>query len=543
MTLEDDIRSLIDDPTSYIKQLAPEECDYILELGVRPGDETPTGDMVRRLDAFRRFVREVEGTIRSPISVHMDNTTIYIGDQLLSESSAEILSPYTLMDLNTLCQNLILQDYVFHLPNEHVDDAEINERLGEPVLIPLPDYENDPPLIGALNSIWRQAKRLREVSYPSEEEDLNAMESAWQQVLGEDIDLKRVRQRSATTPVEDTSSTPAERSEEQMGLFDLVLGFLNFLDRRVRSSRSEPSEEYLEAIELNLPPDIPQSRDNTELARDGVGSDSPLVTREMLNFIQNVYEQVARPSEVRSYVNSANARAAFNMLVANAIGLPYSPSIVRVPFISHMLSNGLIAQDNLRDVATIQSAIGPTRAGFEDNALLPTITIQLPVFLSVLLHRTRSLEDSWMQLAEMRAEATAYRRRRVELLHELQHGSRHAAERIRAALLEDVARWKRTLGWQFASAGTLAVTSTTLGGGLAATILSSVAAALFAGQLDAEGRSALARKLRAHEWYLANLGFSARACMDSLARIESLWGVPLSTSFRAQMDRLSHIRS
>jgi hypothetical protein len=468
--------------------------EYLLETGARhlPAQGEPsTVPVGSSLLEFREFVAKIESQVSQPLRVLMDTTTIWTAKELVSGNTGE-LTPNTLLDLDTFVRNVVLYDCIFHLPNPELDPYEINEHIGEPVVIKLPVSELG--LQSVLFDIWYLAKEtlhdkmLMGKRGTSAIDDFRAIETGWRQVLG------------------DVLKTPLTGGE----LFD-IHNYMHFW------SASSASQLARQLRKISLGEKLTYRPENVKTFR---------------HFVVQ-------------FVGETNLRAAFNLLLADSIGLPYSPNLARLPFYYHLFRNAKVTHEKLRDVQIIQAEL---REEFARSMAGLSDAIQLPVLLTAILSRIDSLKQFWDKLKQLRSSATPYRRRRAELLEALRKGASKDVDKLRRAVRDDAKAWKKKLastavlkGLPMASAFTVAPI---LGGGLAPQILATVAAVaaiVKGGDLNAQARATIARRFRPQEWFLTDVGTSARGLLDAFEKVDELWnpGWDLRRRYKARLQQLA----
>jgi hypothetical protein len=214
-----------------------------------------------------------------------------------------------------------------------------------------------------------------------------------------------------------------------------------------------------------------------------------------------------------------------NLRVASLLDLPYASSVFRAPFRRIMSSQALAAEEKLRVVEITKESAGK-RAGARG-----TIT-GLPVFLAAVLSRIDNLEQFWPAVGQLRAEASALRRRRGDLEQTLADQGSKAQMRTEIQLAKAVAREAQTLSSQLRVpvAGAAAAFVAAAISGPAAAALAAIGALSLWEKMDAATYELLvARFRRPYEIFLNNVGEEAAAMHSGLPRIARIWQMPESS--------------
>jgi hypothetical protein len=416
-----------------------------------------------RISLLRDWVGEVSNSTPGT-SVFMDNTTLYSGFSLVGGSGrTRSLSANTLLDLDTFVRCAILFDHISHLEaagslrgEAHYFDSRIlNEELG-----------NEPVII----------------PIPVDPGSYNEGVSAVLSDLFDEVEATAAafsRQAGSTAIV-------AER-ETILHSWELLLG------------------RSLTLADL----DDVESRDRNW------ASSGPALLNSLLNWLGDDEDAVFSGMEdVSDFISEANCRSLFNTRVAGMLDLPYAPNTTRIPYRSHLFSTAMIAHDALQDVREIEETFRDLAA----NYLTPG-SIELPFFLSAVLARTKSLDDFFTNVAELRSQAAPYRRHRAELLDALSARRTKDIDKLRAAVRDDGS--KLTGAVASGSAAVVMGSVAALGHGLAPWIIGGLKAAL---GLDQEKRRLIGRRLfRPEFWFVTSTATSARALIDSWPAIDRLW--------------------
>jgi hypothetical protein len=476
----------------------------LLEMGVlktEPEEEVS-------LPEFRSFVAGVESTLRDGLSVFMDTTTVFVGNALLDGDGTK-LSAINLLDLDTFIRNVVLCDFIHTLPSRQFDHSKINDKLGEPVFLPLPSESISSDRVAFLNDIWREAEQTQIWALSNPSEDAELVREQWQVLLGE--------------PLTASAGRPAAELDWAEHPILAAIGWL--MGHRKKGWRRADAPDGVRAL-------APVEWDWKAVDRDDLrfGTARPILKAGEGFAIREAF----RTSRMSAMAAQANTRAAFNTLLANDIGLAYSPGLTRMPIFNRVVTSAARLNREMKDSVYLRDKLGNAGVPLDPGPVGPT-SLELPLFLAVLLRESSSADDFWRVLADMRRAAVAYRRRRAQELSAL-HRNRTSVTEFKAALSDDGRVWRRE-GFSVVTAGAMTVTGGIIGG-TTGTIIASLAGIVVAGRLDPNARAALRRRFRPHQWYLTSLAATADGALRDVDRVAELWRVKLPDDFARDLGRI-----
>jgi len=438
--------------------------DYLFpvyaEFGIYRHDHG-SGSEEERLQALRDWVAFAPDTPRSS-GVFMDNMSLYSAFSLVTDWDGQIPAN-VLLDLDTFVRCVVLYDHIFYISNT----AELSEQSGRF------DFRRLNKLLGN--------ERVA-VPIPADPESYNrgvwgALSDLFDQA---EVELYRMTGTAAGT----TAAT--DREAIRRG-WEIVLGrpiaINDIYDQGFAISYWPSSGETLVQNLLTIVPD------------------------------ENVlFTGLETPSR---FITESNARSLFNTRVAGILNLPYAANTTRMPFRAHLLSNAAVAQDAMQDVREIQEIFSQFAAGY-----LRPESVELPIFLTAVLARTRTLGGFFAEVAGLRAQAAGYRAHRRELLDAIQARNATTIDKLRLAVLDDAHKLRGAVAGSSSTVvlGVLAA----LGHGFAPLIIAGLQAML---GVDEEKRRILGRRLfKPEEWFVTRVSGSARELLDARPAIERLWG-------------------
>lgn len=123
----------------------------------------------------------------------------------------------------------------------------------------------------------------------------------------------------------------------------------------------------------------------------------------------------------RRFASSATYRTYVNQGIANALALPYLPGTLRMPFRRLFVERAAAIQDELVSVALADRIFAQQQ---------PSSPLILPFFTAAVLQRAATREDVWTQMAHVREQSVAFRRKRADLDRMLER-SQVSAEALR----------------------------------------------------------------------------------------------------------------
>jgi hypothetical protein len=492
------------------------------EFGLSPDSELVTERWLRDLDAWRNGLRIPAN------SVFLDGTLLMTVEALLDENGPDVLTPVTLWELTAFVDALVCFDRLYCVTNPAIDVARFNRRLGAEVLTAIPDPDH-----GMLRRVAGQAAadgvsnmsllRARAGSDDAWGQEVQAVVAGWRAVLGadfpsdgpfdvSDVDTRLVRlavtvalgspgplkarlaarmarQRQAGLPVDVGPLSPVSALLADGLLARATFGY----------DRYQPLQVLIEATRLPQSPAAPADR-------------PPLPARQ----------QLAASATYRTYVNQG---------VANALGLPYLPGTLRMPFRRLFVQRAAEIQDELVTVALADRALAQ---------LQPSSPLTLPFFTSAVLQRATTREDIWAQMAHLREQSAAFRRVRADLDRMLERSEVSAeALRFQIALRDEALRLADLAGATQRSASVaLGVVAQTGIVPLAGALKVGVDAIQgIGGSGGSGGWTRIWRRLfHRHEYFLAQTNSQAVALTNALPQVQQLWQLP---KIGAYLDRFA----
>ena len=345
----------------------------------------------KRFDEIRGWMQHVSGQRFN--AVYLDTTTLHTARTLILNKEDDFLPviPAALIDLSNFVNSIVLFDHIFYLENREIDPYELNEALGEPVIISLPiqsfgsSNDGDPlnSVGGLLRGFWydtdQYMQKLVDGSNELFHEDAEAMKIAWRSI----IDFK-------------------ENEELWFDPFHKI-----------------KTESY--------------NTDGPQLLRD---------LTEIHNhvFDEALYLRKARlsPTELSEFVHSVidqcNYRSLFHTAVSNGLQLYYMPNSFRLPFHNFLYRRARIVQRQLPTIRFIENEYRDLGELFSDTN---HNELRLPFFLGAVLNQISTLDEFFDVLADMRRKATSFRDHRAELDDALERQSLRDIKKLRSALQED----------------------------------------------------------------------------------------------------------
>lgn len=302
----------------------------------------------------------------------MDATTLHRVAHLAGVATTGprfLTDAFLFWDLSTFVNAVVLSDKVFHIETRWLDSLKLNEAIGgEPVIVPIPQPMPKSAVEKYLWALWFESKRFLDALERVRDEYWESIQAGWRALF---------YQSSHTIP-----------------LFDD-----RFLQRHY-------SSEYMVWRQLNRP------NYYASLRQAFIGS--------------NNYDH----NKACEYVVENTARGIFNFRLAEAIGLPYYPSTLRLPVLSafNRQASSLIFHlprlDEMIDREFSQVVSSYKRFS----------PLTMPLFFTALMKRVSSRSDLLPALGELRSEAAPLRRRRRELEDAFALGSALEIDALRGAL-------------------------------------------------------------------------------------------------------------
>ena len=415
-------------------------------------------------------------------SVWMDNTTLLTADTLLSRGE-RYMTPLTIWDLISFCRNAVSCEHIYHYQHPSVDDVAMNNRLGDGVLVPLNQPYQDVPPGRELPEQWEGLsahmcgdfymglknyfRNLREYSGPGTVygAEMEAIRSAWAAVVdypslatGDVLDKDCLERTSWRSPAPTLIRQFAEASDIRDSLF---------LDH--------------DSPAWKLDPDSSRTLD---------------LMREILT-----------ASNVRCYINQRQA---------DLFGLPYAPSIARMPFRAFV-------HRRRTDVDSAMASLQLADAAYAE--LAQGQSFRLPVYFAVTLRNAQEPEDLWTSLREHRAKAERYRQRRTSLDEAVDRGDLKELRKLKKALNTDAEKLTEALGHSATGAlsGALEVSKGSLPS--QATAIAAVAGAVHGLVTSTFASRVIMRFRRPELLYLSNLVDEAKSITRSLSQVARVWGL------------------
>lgn len=449
------------------------------------------------LGSARRWLSIVSDAI-TPNAIFLDTTTLRAVSAITFEERYDYISAETLLDLSTFVDSVVLYDHVFHLENKEVDPFALNEKLNEPIIIPIPIekfYDTDfSDLVDGsallLAGLWdHTCAYFNDVShavYPGQMdfEDRQALLVAWSKIFN--VEQKFINIFDASDITHTFSSDSNTLLSELAAASDFGWG------------------------------EIIQNRMN-----DGHISDE---NKASLNILGKIAAE-------------SNHRSLFNSALSYGLCLPYAPNIMRLPFRrllqerTHVISKHLRLSEFLHD---------EFKNYVESYSSSETLKITMPFFLGAILSKIDSLNDFFNELLNIRHRCEALRRHRVELEEALYSGNVREIKYLRNALSEDASHLIKLMPY----AATLAAVAAVLplgGQALKPTIISSVAILTLASQYSRDDiRKLCARFSRPYLPIIYDISRTAESAANALPKVVDLWSPPSSRieMFRKRMNAL-----
>lgn len=442
-------------------------------------------------------------------SAFVDGTLLLTVEALLGDDGPNALTPVTLWELTAFIDALLCFDRLYCIANPVIDVSRFNRRLGEDVLtvIPDPDYGMLRRLAAdRARSGLSDIKKLRAQTGPEDvyKNEKQAVVDAWRTVLGEDfpgeglfnmsgIDTRLARMRA---PAATAGSGPATSvlgavtpgSAPDPGLLAAMIdGPTTASGEGPVNSRAWQLRVIIEATRVPQPSASSTGR-------------PPLKARK----------QLAATATYRTYVNQG---------IATALGLPYMPGTLRMPFRRQFINRASDIQDELVTVAQADKKFAQQQ---------PDSQLILPFFTAALLRQAITREDIWSQMAHMREQSVSFRQKRADLdrILEDSHVSREA-QRVLKAIGDDALRLRDVAGAaQQAASTAIGVVAATPAAPLVTAGLSVAVNAASGLNRDGSWTRIWRRLFQRHLYFLAQTNSQAIELTNALPKIEKLWEMP-----------------
>ena len=460
------------------------------EFGLPPSSSLATHDQLPSLEKWRKSLRIPAN------SAFVDGTLLQTVHALLDPYHLSgVLTPVTLWELTTFIDALVCFDRLYCIANPGIDVDEFNRLLGTEVLSPLPDPDAGMlrrlATAAAVDGLANMRILARKVGSDDEfGQEVQTVAKGWRAVLGADLpgdspfdtgalnNLRVLSDYLDRTPPSDEPSPPAAQPSAVL------------IDGSARKSFTEGLSKTLallvQATRVPLTP-----ADLAELP--------PLHARRTL----------AATATYRTYVNQA---------VANALAVPYLPGTLRMPFRQLFVQRAAEVQDELVTVALADRIFAQQQ---------PSSPLTLPFFTTAVLQRAATREDIWAQMAYIRDQSAAFRRKRAELdaLLERSQVSPDALQ-LQAAIRDEGLKMADLAGAAQQSASVaLGVVAQTGIVPLAGVIKVGVDAAQGVGR-DNGWTRVWRRLFHRHQYFLAQTNSQAIALTNAMPQIERLWELP-----------------
>jgi hypothetical protein len=465
------------------------------EFGLPSYSRLAYEDELGKLEAWR-------DSLRIPAnSAFLDSTLLMTVLSLLrpGDEGQRVLTPVTLWELPVFIDALVCFDRLYCVANPRFDVSDFNQRLGADVLTAMPDPDG-----GMLRRLaWEAAENgLSEMENLRGQvgqddafgQEVQAVVDGWRAVLGPDFPsdgpfgIERTDRLAEV--MADMAATPNIMDEYETWSGYLPHGDLSadWLDGAgTAGTRSTFQLDVLiEATRLPRTPADPTHR-------------PPLRARR----------QLAATATYRTYVNQR---------IANALGLPYLPGTLRMPFRRLFVERAAEVQDELVTVALADRAFAQQQ---------PSSPLILPFFTASVLQGAATREDVWAQMARVRNQSAQFRRVRADLDRMLERSQVSPdALRVQNAIRDQALKLADLAGAAQQSASVAL-------GVVAQTGIMPLTGALKTGVDAAQGVSRSGswtriwrRLFHRHEYFLAQANSQAIALTNALPQVQQLWEMP-----------------
>ena len=160
----------------------------LLDHGLPPRDQWGDPFEERELHYFSNW-KMAAGPIED--GVLMDTTTLYLFSQLVGEADDELLTPLSLWDLSEVATNIVMENRIYHIEADWVDDDKLNGILGLDVFHTIPD---PPPQLDLVVDTAERTQefigQLRQLASGGQgilADEASAVAKSWSVMLGRDI--------------------------------------------------------------------------------------------------------------------------------------------------------------------------------------------------------------------------------------------------------------------------------------------------------------------------------------------------------------------
>jgi hypothetical protein len=319
-------------------------------------------------------------------SAWMDNTTIMVACNLMSENGAEAMTPLTVWDLVTFIRAVVCYEHIYHHEHPYIDDVHINKLLGGDVLkkVPVPFRAIDGDRF--LPATWNGSHRFMC--------DTWADSFAWLQRLHDSVGSR---------------SLDGQQIEEVTHAWRKALG----------KDDIQP-KELVDFVGVNTRWTSPSNQLLKEMV--DVTSLEDLQTYLDLN---EKLPQIFISEGINNILSDLNLRSHVNQSIARFFALPYACSAARLPFLKYLYNRGLKVQQELYAAKLIDKRYEQLSQG---------VQLRLPVFLAIALREANNPPDLWIAIAKLRAEASKFRIHRAAMDRALIRGDLKEKKEVEAAL-------------------------------------------------------------------------------------------------------------
>jgi hypothetical protein len=452
------------------------------EFGLPSDSPLAAEDQLHDLEVWR-------DNLRIPAnSAFLDGTLLQtvkalLGWGVLGQRGPQVLTPVTLWDLTAFIDALVCFDRLYCVANPVIDVSDFNRQLGADVLTAISDPDS-----GMLRRLAREAaanglSEMRSLQAHAGSDDafgqeVQAVVDGWRAVLGPDL--------------------PSD------GPFELTGDSFRYGKVGARPEFTDVSAADLIGDMADYTP-VNWMLHVLILATSLPSTPAALTERPPLEYRQ----EFAATSTYRTYVNQG---------IANALGLPYMPGTLRMPFRRLFVERAAEVQDELVSVALADQVFAQQQ---------PSSPLILPFFTAAVLQGAATRDDIWAEMARVRDQAAAFRRRRADMDRMLDRSQvSPEALRVQSAIRDEALKLADLAGatQQSASVALGIVTQTGI---------VPLSGALKTGVDAAHGLSRggswtriWRRLFHRHEYFLAQTNSQAIALTNALPQIQQLWEMP-----------------
>jgi hypothetical protein len=477
------------------------------DFGLPSYSPLATEDQLRDLEAWRERLRIPAN------SAFLDGTLLLTVEELLGEYGPSKLTPVTLWELTAFIDALVCFDRLYCLDNPVIDVSGFNRLLGGDVLTAIPD-----PYGGVLRRLAAQAAvnglsemqslRVHAGSDDAYGQEVQAVVAGWRAVLGPDFPSDGpfdINARDVTEGMYSLSEidrmvappgSPPGSDQTLAGLYD---------------PDSASSPDFIDGPAVTFAPNLLLDIliEATRLPHTLVAPTDLLPLEEDYQPQLSDRQRLAATATYRTYVNQG---------IANALALPYLPGTLRMPFRRLFVERAAEVQDELVSVALADQAFARQQ---------PSSPLILPFFTAAVLQGAATREDVWAQMARVRDQSVAFRRKRADLDRILERSQVSAeALRVQNAIRDDALKLADLAGAAQQSASVaLGVVAQTGIVPLAGALKTGVDAAQGVGRGDSWTRI-WRRLFHRHEYFLAQTNSQAIALTNALPQVQQLWEMP-----------------